>query len=75
VTEADGSVSFYSFDVDDNLLFLPTKLYLWNAETKIEQAFSSGQVASIQGELGRPGPWQTASPRVSGSEHTESRRR
>jgi hypothetical protein len=25
--------SFYFFDIDDNLLFLPTKLYLWNAET------------------------------------------
>jgi catechol 2,3-dioxygenase-like lactoylglutathione lyase family enzyme len=56
--EADGSLSFYFFDVDDNLLFLSTKLYLWNAETKSERAISSGEFAAIQSELGRPGVWQ-----------------
>lgn len=55
---ADGSLSFYFFDVDDNLVFLSTNLYLWNAETQTEQAISSGQFAAIQSELGRPGPWQ-----------------
>jgi len=55
----DRSVSFYFFDVDDNLLILSTKLYLWNAETKSEQAISSSQFADIQGMLGRPGPWQS----------------
>jgi hypothetical protein len=30
---SDGSLSFYFFDID-NLLFLPTRLYLWNAETR-----------------------------------------
>jgi hypothetical protein len=54
----DGSLSFYFFDIDDNLLFLPTKLYLWNAEIQQEQAISSGEFASIQNELGRPGKWQ-----------------
>ncbi len=58
MTEDDGSLSFYFFDVDDNLLFLPTKLYLWNAETKSERVIGSGEFAAIQSELGRPGQWQ-----------------
>lgn len=58
MANADESVSFYFFDIDDNLLFLPTILYLWNAETRTEQAVSSGDFAKIQNELGRPGTWQ-----------------
>jgi hypothetical protein len=53
----DGSISFYFFDIDDNLLFLPTQLYLWNAETQQEMALTSGEFADVQGELGRPGKW------------------
>src|SRR5437899_4407032 len=55
---SDGSISFYFFDIDDNLLFLPTNLYLWNAETKAELAVSSGEFADIQSDLGRKGKWQ-----------------
>jgi predicted enzyme related to lactoylglutathione lyase len=58
MTENDGSISFYFFDVDDNLLILSTKVYLWNAETKSEQAISSAEFADIQSLLGRPGPRQ-----------------
>jgi catechol 2,3-dioxygenase-like lactoylglutathione lyase family enzyme len=58
MAQADESLSFYFFDVDDNLIFLATKLYLWNAETQREQAISSGQFAAVQSDLGRPGPWQ-----------------
>lgn len=54
----DGSLSFYLFDIDDNLLYLPTRIYLWNAETKAEMPVSSRMFANIQGELGRPGRWQ-----------------
>lgn len=64
MADGDGSLSFYFFDVDDNLLILSTKLYLWNAETKSEQAISSGQFADIQGALGRPGPWQAWAARA-----------
>src|SRR5271167_547507 len=64
MAEGDGSLSFYFFDVDDNLLILSTKLYLWNAETKSEEAISSGKFADIQGELGRPGPWEAWAVRV-----------
>jgi catechol 2,3-dioxygenase-like lactoylglutathione lyase family enzyme len=59
----DGSVSCYFFDIDDNLLFLPTRLYLWNAEKQVEQAISSGDFARIQGELGRSARWQAWSAR------------
>lgn len=55
---SDGSESFYFFDIDDNLLFLPTLIYLWNAETQAEKAVSSGDFAAIQNLLGRPGDWQ-----------------
>lgn len=58
MASSDGSVSFYFFDIDDNLLFLPTKLYLWNAEIQAEEAISSGEFAGVQNLLGRPGKWQ-----------------
>ncbi|PSJ36288.1 VOC family protein [Allosphingosinicella deserti] len=54
-----GDQSFYFFDIDDNLLFLPTSIYLWNAETKTEKVVGSGEFAAIQNSLGRPGPWQS----------------
>ena len=56
MTDHDGSLSFYFFDIDDNLMFLPTNLYLWNAERKIEQSISSGEFAAI--DLGRKGRWR-----------------
>lgn len=48
MTENDGSVSFYFFDLDDNLFFLPTKLYLWNSQTHVEKEISSGEFATAQ---------------------------
>jgi len=58
MADSDGSISFYFFDIDDNLLFLPTNLYLWNAESQSELAISSGDFARVQNELGRSGKWQ-----------------
>jgi predicted enzyme related to lactoylglutathione lyase len=55
----DNSKSFYFFDIDDNLLFLPTKIYLWNAERRIEKIVSSGEYAAVQSSLGRVGIWQS----------------
>jgi len=60
---ADGSRSFYFFDIDDNLVFLATKVYLWNAETRTEMAISTAEYALCQPQLGRPGPWQAWSER------------
>lgn len=57
MTTAEEGLSFYFFDIDDNLLFLPTTLYLWNAETRAELSVSSGDFARIQNELGRSGQW------------------
>jgi hypothetical protein len=50
--------SFYFFDIDDNLLFLPTSIYLWNAERQTERRVSSGEFATVQPLLGRTGEWQ-----------------
>lgn len=55
---SDQSMSFYLFDIDDNLCFLPTRLYLWNAESQMEQAVDSGEFARVQNYLGRSGEWQ-----------------
>jgi predicted enzyme related to lactoylglutathione lyase len=59
MTDADRARSFYLFDIDDNLLFLPTVLYLWNAEAQQERTVASGEFAAIQNMLGRPGAWQS----------------
>ncbi|MEY9230997.1 catechol 2,3-dioxygenase-like lactoylglutathione lyase family enzyme [Bradyrhizobium japonicum] len=58
MVDSDGSLSFYFFDIDDNLLFLPTNLYLWNAERQIEMPISSGEFAAIQNDLSKRGKWQ-----------------
>ena len=63
MSDLDKSRSFYLFDIDDNLLFLPTRLYLWNAERKEEKSIDSGEFARIQNELGRAGQWQAWSTR------------
>jgi hypothetical protein len=39
--------SFYFFDIDDNLMFLPTSIYLWNAERQSEQEVNSGEFATL----------------------------
>lgn len=54
----DGSVSFYFFDIDDNLLFLPTKIYVTDTATGAEKALSTGAFADAEGQLGKPGPWE-----------------
>jgi len=64
MSASDGSVSFYFFDIDDNLLFLPTKLYLWNAETRAELPISYRDFANVQNKLGCPGKWQAWSARA-----------
>src|SRR5690349_5541618 len=58
MSSPDKSMSFYLFDIDDNLCFLPTRLYLWNAESQMEQAVDSGEFARVQNYLGRSGEWQ-----------------
>jgi hypothetical protein len=62
----DNSVSFYLFDIDDNLLILPTQLYLWNAETRTELAINSGELVKIENDLGRTGQWSSWAVRAGG---------
>lgn len=64
--QAEKGVSAYLFDIDDNLLFLPTSIYLWNAEKQEEKPISSGAFAAVQNALGKPGQWQswTVGPRT-----------
>jgi len=54
----DGSVSFYFFDIDDNLLFLPTRIYVTDTETGAEKGLSTGAFADVESLLGKPGPWE-----------------
>ncbi len=56
--ESDGSVSFYFFDIDDNLLFLPTEIILTNAATGEEKPVSTEAFAEIDPHLGKPGAWE-----------------
>lgn len=50
--------SFYLFDIDDNLFFLPTSIFLWNAESRSEREISTEEFARVQPLLGRVGEWQ-----------------
>ena len=54
----DCSVSFYFFDIDDNLLFLPTRIYITDTETGAEKGLSTGAFADVESLLGKPGPWE-----------------
>lgn len=56
-TEKDR-LSFYFFDVDDNIVFLSTPIYILNAETGGEKAVSTGEFARIHPYLGQPGLWE-----------------
>jgi hypothetical protein len=54
----DGSESFYFFDLDENLFFLPTQIYLWNAELKEERQISTCEFARSQHLIGKSQPWE-----------------
>ena len=51
-------VSFYFFDFDDNIMFLPTPAFLLNEETGEPESFSTGDFAAIRPLLGQTGPWE-----------------
>lgn len=51
-------LSFYFFDVDDNILFLSTPIYILNTETGNEKEVSTGEFAQIHPLLGQSGPWE-----------------
>ena len=51
-------LSFYFFDVDDNIVFLSTPIYILNVETCEEKEVSTGEFARIHPLLGQPGAWE-----------------
>ena len=52
------TLSFYFFDVDDNIVFLSTPIYVLNTETGKEKAVSTGEFARIHPQLEKPGSWE-----------------
>lgn len=54
---AQGGRSFYFFDFDDNVVYLPTPLYLYDKNSGAEKPVSTREYSIIAPELGKPGPW------------------
>jgi hypothetical protein len=50
---------YYAFDWDDNLLFMPTKIYLKDGDKTIE--IGTEEFAEIRTEIGKPGPYENYS--------------
>ena len=50
-----GGRSFYFFDLDDNVLYLPTPMYVFHRKTGEELKMSTGHFAQIQKDLGKSG--------------------
>jgi hypothetical protein len=55
---AHGGRSFYFFDFDDNVVHLPTGLYLFHKETGEEKEVSTREFAQINHLLGKENPWE-----------------
>lgn len=53
-----GGRSFYFFDFDDNVIFLPTPLYLFHRESGEEKAVSTKEFAAIGAKVGKEGHWR-----------------
>jgi hypothetical protein len=58
MTEDKERLSFYFFDVDDNIVFLSTPIYILNVESGREKAVSTGEFARIHPLLEKPGKWE-----------------
>lgn len=50
-----GGRSFYFFDFDDNVAFLPTEMYLFHKETRRETRISTGEYAKYSNLIGKSG--------------------
>jgi hypothetical protein len=50
--------SFYFFDIDENILHLPTRIHLLNTMTGEERAMRQHEYEEIRGYLGMPGSWE-----------------
>lgn len=54
MTQGVGS----NFDLDDNILFLPTEIILVHKDTGEERGVSTGEFAEIRGDIGKSGEWK-----------------
>jgi hypothetical protein len=70
---AHGGRSFYFFDFDDNVVFLPTPLFLFHKQTGREKLVSTREFAVIHSQIGKDGPWKNYEIRL--CEQTGSFRR
>jgi len=53
-----GGRSFYFFDLDDNVLNLPTPLFVFNKKDGSELSITTREFANISHQLGTSGRWQ-----------------
>lgn len=53
-----GGRSFYFFDFDDNVIHLPTHLYVFHKQTGAEHALTTHEFAEMQFKLGKEAPWK-----------------
>ncbi len=53
-----GGKSFYFFDFDDNVMFLPSSLYLFHKKTNEEIAIGTAEFARESHQIGRSGPFK-----------------
>lgn len=54
---SDGSHTFYFFDIDDNTLFLKTRIVLRNKTTGEEREVGTEEFAKIRPQIGTSGEW------------------
>src|SRR3989344_4685643 len=51
-------IQAWNFDLDDNVFNMPTKIILFEKDTKKEKAVSTSEFARIREKIGKEGPWQ-----------------
>lgn len=54
---AQGGRSFYFFDFDDNVIHLPTLLFVFHKKTGEEKPITTHEFAKMQFQLGKEEPW------------------
>ncbi len=59
-----GGRSFYFFDLDDNVMFLDTKIFIFHRETGEELALSTGEFAAVSRIIAKPGPLEQYETRL-----------
>ncbi len=57
-TQSPKDLSFYFFDFDDNIMFLPTPILIRNTATKRLKKVTTADFAGIRMVLGQMGPWK-----------------